>query len=526
MQTDVVREALKRKVSKEEYAEYLHEKLLRTCRKDPNQFIQSVMSWGMGSWIPQGSLHVKWQNALTTGGKRVLMICPRDHAKTSQVAIGRVLWELGNNPDLRIKIVCQSDDTAVKRLSAIIDHIDRNPRLREVFPDLLPSDKGTWSKTKVYVKRNMILPDPSIEAVGILSTATGGRGDLLIFDDPVDFRNAIQQPALREVVKAAYRDVWVNLIEPEGRIVLIGTPWHKDDLLHHIMTDKTYTKIIDRIDDKFTPIWPEKWNTEALVNRYNEIGHRAFGRAFRMEALTDEETLFEEKILKRCEDKDFQYGGLPIGVKPHKVQYFMGVDLGGARTTGGSYTVIFTGALVDGKRLPINITRGRFKSPEFSRIFYDLTQQFNPEFVLIENNASQEAVVQWISEVYGDGVLLPTIKGYFTGSQKMSEDVGLPAMAVEFEQGRWRLPEFHTEGDCGCGYCVWLHEMKEFPLGKYSDTVMASWLFREAIRGYGDREPRISTLNTYKYKKQYNKPISSIEAIVQKLEKDDDDDDN
>lgn len=509
-------------ISKEEYAEILHEKLIRKCRIDPKQFIQYVLSWGIPGWIKLGQLHMKWQDAITYGGTRILVVTPRDHAKTTLIPIGRVLWEIGKNPDLRIKLVCQSDDIAIKRLSAIMDHIERNPRMVEVFPDLIPSEKGEWSKTKIYVKRKLISPDPSIEAIGILSTGTGGRADLLVFDDPIDFRNAIQQPALKQVVKDAYRNVWVNVLEETGKLIYVATPWTKDDLTSELLQDKSFTKIVDKIDENFTPIWEEKWNKERLIERFNELGNRAFSRAFRMEALSDEEALFTEQSIIRCEHKEIQYGDLPLGVLRKDITMFIGVDVGSGRSETGAYTVIFTGAVLsDMKKIPINITRGRFKSPEFARIFYDLTQQFNPEFILVENNAAQEAIIQWVQEVYGVNYM-PPIQGYFTGSQKMSEEVGLPAMSVEFEQRNWILPEFHMEG-CNCGYCVWIQELKEFPLGKYSDTVMASWLFRESIRKYMGKEPKITVL-TAENTSSKRAEIGGIGALTRRLELEEDED--
>jgi hypothetical protein len=519
---------------KEEYTELLHERLIRNCRNDPNQFIQYVLSWGIPDWIPMGKMHIRWQDTLSSNADRVLLLSARDHSKTTQIPIGRVLWELGKNKNLRIKLVCQSDDTAIKRLSAITDNIERNPRLKEVFPDLVPSEKGTWSKTKIYVNRTIISPDPSIEAVGILSTATGGRSDLLIFDDPVDFRNAIEQPALRNTVKEVYNNVWVNILEPNGRIWVVATPWHQDDLLHMLLDNPIYTKIVDKIDDNFTPIWPEKWDRTALMKRKEEIGDRAFARAFKMQALSDEEAIFNEEMIRGCETHDFIYGGKPL---VGKATILMGVDLGSARSSkDANYTVIFTGAVIGGKKIPLNITRGKFKSPEFAKIFYDLVKFYNPSYVIIENNASQEAVIQWVREKYGGDISLPPVKGYFTGNQKMSEEVGLPAMAVEMSQKNWILPEFHRISECRCGYCVWLQELKDFPLGKFSDTVMASWLFREAVREFIGNAPRITLLSddvedTKELTEQERidryiaklERLATIDDITQKLEIDEDD---
>jgi hypothetical protein len=488
----LITETIDPKVEKREYANLLHERLIRACRSDPAQFIQYVISWGIPDWKPMGVMHRRWQETLTTGGNRILIMTPRNHAKTTMISIGRILWELGNNPDLRIKLICQNDDTAIKRLAAITDHIERNPRLHEIFPELVPADKGTWSKTRIYIRRQIISPDPSVEALGILSTAVGGRSDLLSFDDPVDFRNALQQPALRNVIKDAYDNVWMNIPEPGSRVWYTATPWHLDDLSHKLSKDPLYTKIEDKIGDDYVSIWPEKWTSDDLRAKEQEIGLRAYARAFKMKALSDDETLFSETAINGCIEKGLHYGNVPT--THHPVKYFMGVDLGGARSLTGSYTVIFTGAVVEGKKIPVNIIRGRFKSPEFAHMFFETLQEYKPELAFIENNSSQEAVVQWVKEVYGREVRLP-VEGYFTGNQKMDDVVGLPSMAVEFEQKSWKLPEMHPDS-CSCGYCMWIRELKEFPLGKFSDTVMASWLFREAVRKMTFKTPRILSLSS------------------------------
>ena len=53
---------------------------------------------------PLPEIHRDLQNHLSAH-RLALVELPRDHGKTTQVCL-RVLWELGRNPDSRIKIVC------------------------------------------------------------------------------------------------------------------------------------------------------------------------------------------------------------------------------------------------------------------------------------------------------------------------------------------------------------------------------------------------------------------------------------
>jgi hypothetical protein len=464
----------------------LHERLIRNCRKDPNQFINYALGYNNKKWYGQGELHIKWQKALNDFFK-VLIVCPREHGKTNQIVIGRAIWEIGTNPNIRAKLVCQSDDIAIKRLSAIVDHILNNPRVKEIFPDLIPAEKQEWSKTKIHVKRDSVGSiDPTLEACGILSSAVGGRADLLIFDDPVDFRNAIQQPALREMVKEVYLNVWMQILEVDGgRVWYVATPWHQADLTHFLLEspDNVYHKITDSIDEKFTPIWPQKWTKKRLMDKLTEIGKRAFDRAFRNKALADEDQLFPEYLMEKCYDDTFKFGKLPAEANQNTTQFFTGVDIAAGKTrTDGAYSVIFTIAVCDGKKIPVRVTRGRFTSPMLAQLVVEEIQEYNPVRCFVENNAQQEALIQWIQET-SNAVDVTCIEGFFTGMQKRDEALGLPSMAVEFDHQSWRIPnpKLHETG-CRCNLCLWVNEMQAYPLGKYKDLVMSSWFAKEAAR--------------------------------------------
>ena len=95
------------------------------------------------------------------------------HNTTS--VLGRVLWELGNNPNLLIKIVCASEEQAKKRIAFLRRHIETNKNLHLLFPHLKPQPDSAWSTTQLYVERSLISPDPSVEAAGVLGSFTGSH---------------------------------------------------------------------------------------------------------------------------------------------------------------------------------------------------------------------------------------------------------------------------------------------------------------------------------------------------------------
>lgn len=260
---------------------------IKRARDNFSSFMQyCFIDESTGTPFKQQWFHDEWSEAMDKE-RRLLIIAPRDHGKTSQI-VGRALYELGRDPNLRIKIVCASDGRAKERLFEIVQHLMHNRRLHEVFPNLRPAEQGEWSKHKIVVQRTARHRDASVEALGITSTATGGRADLLIADDVVDRRNALSFPALRQQIKQAWKSDWTNLLEPDSRVWYICTLWHKDDLSHQLIANPAYTKLMYAVPNDFGALWPGKWSTPALRERHDEIGSIEFNRGFRNIAVDEE----------------------------------------------------------------------------------------------------------------------------------------------------------------------------------------------------------------------------------------------
>ena len=284
------------------------EQHLREARTDVNAFCEYVFSDDLtgNAWV-QARMQREWQEDLDRFHK-LLIIAPRLHAKTGQVALARPLWTLGNNVESLVKIICQSDKKAVKRLSALRAHIKDNDALHRVFPHLSEGNLVDDNKHMVKFTRRSRSPDPSIEALGITSSASGDRATHLIFDDACDRRNAITLPRVRKQIIEAFDD-WMNLLPPDGWLWYIATLWHKQDLTHKLMANPEFAVAwyqldlndfssfirrpdgTERYDEK--PLWtPEeggRWSKESLADRKRAIGPRKFARGFSNQPLLDEE---------------------------------------------------------------------------------------------------------------------------------------------------------------------------------------------------------------------------------------------
>ncbi len=144
--------------------------------------------------------------------------------------------------------------------------------------------------------------------------------------------------------------------------------------------------------------------------------------------------------------------------------------------------MIFTIAIDERKRRwPVEIRRGHWSGPQTARQIIDVHQVHNPNVIVVENNAYQDTLLDWIRMLTPD--LSIRLKPFTTGKNKADEEIGLPSLAAELENESWviatggRTPD-ELEGNWG----VWYEEMSSYPVAPLSDTVMACWFAREGVR--------------------------------------------
>jgi phage terminase large subunit-like protein len=447
------------------------------AREDFGAFMEYVFAdESTGEPFRQQWFHDEWSRAWDTR-RRVLIIAPRDHGKTSQI-VGRVLYELGKNPNLRIKVVCAADGRAKERLFEVKQHIEHNRRLREVFPNLRPDEGAEWSKHKIVVERTARHRDASVEALGITSSATGGRCDLLIADDVVDSRNALSFPALRKQIKQSWKSDWTNLLEPESRIWYICTLWHKDDLSHELMGNKTFTTLFYAVGEDFGSLWPGKWSSELLKLRYDEIGSAEFNRGFRNQAID-----LDAQIVR---PQWFQYAAL--GEDPafleafDRLVYFTSYDTAVGQTAAHDYFAACTIAVdpVAGHVWIVDAWHARITVQRQSDMVHREWLKFRPFRVLIEK-VGQAVLDEWILNDH------PEMTGEIEVTKpRVGKAERLLAVTPLLEGGRVTFADHLNPNGLSWeparGSLV--HELEDFPVGAHDDLVDAFSQALAAARQY------------------------------------------
>ncbi len=488
---------------------------VKRARKDVNFFCGWAMQTPKGEyWGEQQRHHREWQDAAGLNKKggwqnnRLVIFAPPETAKSSQLVVGRLLWLLGNDPNLRAAIVCDVDKQAQKFVSEIRSNIMNNERLQMIFPNLKPESRSgrakRWSDDGIILQRNIISKDFSVQALGVRGALLSARLDLLILDDILSWENTLTKYQLEKTINW-FLATAVGRVVKGGQIALIGLTWDHEDLLNHLAEHRGYEcfrySLLDEGDPRWKRVdWPEVWPRDRVESMTDELGPFESARQLR-QRLPSRDSMPRpfpksacEKVLKlsRAGWSNSHFG-----------ENICGVDLATRKGKTTDYTCFFTISASGGFRQVLNIFTAQLEGPKIIEVILDIHRRFRPLFV-VENNSAQIYIEQFVR----DGRVLEAfgatpaeargirIKGRYTGSQSLDRRFGIPALGVDFETGKWGAPD-HSEVN------AWLKECYNWFPGQHpGDRLAASHFANEESRTYGGlptniirRIPKESALN-------------------------------
>lgn len=199
------------------------------------EFIERVLKDEDGSHVEHNWHHLEWLR-LTELHRYLLILAAREHSKTQLAAIGQSLYEIGANPNIRIALISDVYEKSQARTRVLKNYIETDQDFRREFPGVeIASKKGDEEFTVV---RDRILKEPTVTSTYAGAPISGGRFELVILDDISNLLRNSQTPEARQKLKQwLYRDV-VNSVARNGKLMILGTPQHNDDL--HATVEKDH----------------------------------------------------------------------------------------------------------------------------------------------------------------------------------------------------------------------------------------------------------------------------------------------
>ena len=347
---------------------------------------------------------------------RTVIICSRDHGK-SVFMHSWVVWNLlFQEPPFQMLYISSNQKQTMVHMREI-DRYFNLPALKQFKPS-----RGWAIGNITLTTGNSVLE----RSVG--SQIRGLHPQEIIIDDPLkEFSIA----GITRVTDWFFGDM-IPTLHHTANLRMIGTPFTYTDIFSQLEENPAYTvrkyPCFNALEE---PLWPERWDYDALIQRKAEIGSLKFTREYLCIPVSTGTALFGMEHLEKAKNKDYI---LKLGHRKDKgYKYYVGVDP--AISTDGDYNVIMV-LEVDDEANKTIVHVDRSKNVKFRENIEKLRligQVFQPETILYETNTFAKAFTQELRAVSDLNV-----RDFDTTRRKKQEII--LNLQMNFENGKIHLP--------------------------------------------------------------------------------------
>ena len=167
----------------------------------------------------------------------LLLSVPPQFGKSTTVTETLPAYYLGKNPDKKVIICGYNEDFAIR-------FGRRNKEKIEEFNSILFPDCVLADAPRSNVEFETTTKGRCISR-GILSGLTGNTADLFIIDDPIKNRQEADSETTRNTIWNEYLNSVRTRIKPHGKLIVIQTRWHEEDLYGMIAKNEKNVTIIN-----------------------------------------------------------------------------------------------------------------------------------------------------------------------------------------------------------------------------------------------------------------------------------------
>ena len=347
---------------------------------------------------------------------RTVIICSRDHGK-SVFMHSWVVWNLiFQEPPYQMLYISSNQKQTLVHMREI-DRYFNHPALKQFRPS-----RG-WAIGNIQLTNGNAILERSVG-----SQIRGLHPQEIIIDDPL---KEFSLAAIQRVTDWFFGDM-IPTLHHTSNLRMIGTPFTYTDIFAQLEDNPAYNvKRYPCLNSLNEPLWPERWDYDALMQRKAEIGSLKFTREYLCVPISTGTALFNPEFVNNCKDKDVI---LKLGNRKDKgYKYYVGVDP--AISTDGDYNVI-TVLEVDEEKNKRIVHIDRAKNVEFRENIEKIRvigKIFQPEVVLYETNTFAKAFTQELRNISDLNVQ------DFNTTRKKKQEVILN-LQMNIENGKMRFP--------------------------------------------------------------------------------------
>lgn len=424
------------------YDERLSQAVEETLRcNNLTYFITSVMPDFQMSWH-----HLEWGDLVHRHNK-LCIEAARDHGKSYYFSNAYAIWQLYKYSPPKIQqysrrpsktnsnrgfLFSFSLQQAVDLIEILKGTIEANDTLKErLYPE--NPREGAWASTNIVCKNGARLTGK-----GFGSSVRGAHPYWIIVDDGLK-DNVIYSQLQRQKSIDYFHSVIMNMLVPGGQIVVVGTPFHAQDLYGDLKTKKGWFVIeYPAIFPDGRILWPQRWCFKDLIDKKNTQGNIIFSRENLCRPIVSDSSIFPLDVLKRSLVRMDNYTLVSnrdnFPKKFNKV--VTGCDFAISSAVGADFYCYSTfGIDEDNGMWLMNLQMGKGKTyDEQIQMLRGINSNFRPDVMIFESNVFQQIFTDQ-AQKYG----MPVVP-HNTGTEKNDLSKGWPALAIMYERGLMHIP--------------------------------------------------------------------------------------
>ena len=434
---------------------------------------------------------------------RICVNIPPRHGKSQLVSIYFPAWFLGKFPDKKVLMVSHTTDLAVdfgRKVRNIID----SEMYKNIFPTIaLAADSksaGRWNTNS----------GGEYYACGVGSALAGRGADLLLVDDPHSEQDVLSGNF--DVFSRAYE--WFTYgartrLMPGGRVAIVQTRWHMDDLTGRVTRDMLQNDMSDQYEIVEFPailshedpetgdmtgkaLWPEWLPMEALLKTKASMPLFQWNSQYQQQPTAEEAAVIKREWWKIWPDED-----------PPKCEYLItSLDAAAEKNNRSDYTAITTwGVFAHGEDqghqiILLNAIRERVEFPELKELAQAEYNHWKPDAFIVEKKSSGTPLYQ---EMRRTGMIVQEYTPHRGTGDKLAR---LNSVADIIRSGLVWVPETRWAEEL-------VEEVAGFPFMSHDDLVdsmvMALMRFRQGgfIRLPSDEKDPVKRFKSHRSRIYY-----------------------
>jgi len=419
--------------------------------------------------------------------KRLIVNMPPRHTKSEFASIYFPSWMMGLKPDLKIMQTTHTADLSINFGRKVRNLMDTD-EYKGIFPEAsLAADSKSAGKWQTGGGGEYF-------AAGVGGAIAGRGADLLIIDDPHSEQDAMSLPLLDSCYEW-YTSGPRQRLQPGGTIVIVMTRWSTADLTGRLLNRQTENnadqwEVVELpaiFEDSGNVLWPEFWKREELDAVKASIPVAKWNAQYQQNPTSEEGAIIKREWWNLWEKDD-----------PPPCSYIIqSYDTAFSKKETADYSAITTWGVFtpsDGAGeaiILLDAQKGRWDFPELKAVAQEQYNEFEPDMVLIEAQASGTPLTH---ELRAMGIPVVNYRPS-RGNDKMTR---VHAVSPVFEAGMVWAPD-HVFAD------EVIEECAAFPFAPHDDyvdtTTQAILRFRQGnfINLYSDEEEE----EVYRAKRAY-----------------------